>query len=765
MATENARGFEFFLTDTHGELADTTGASVKLSQKKNGKLYQSTAEAKDEKKGHYTVLFAPDALVTAGEMDVQFIISKDGEILKSAPQKISVYPALDATTTGGGSVLIDFAKLDEAVKVTETIVADAKKIKADTEVVAKSARETKETVDQKAAEVAANAKEVRETKETFKEITASEAARKEAETVRASAEEERAQSEATRNTAEEAREKAEAERKTNETMRKDAEQARGSAEETRKDAETKRTNAETERAAKESARVEAEDARAQAETTRKSDEATRQAAEEARKKAEQIRVNQEQTRDQSEETRASAEQARRNAEEERKDAESARQEAENTRADEESKRQAQEAARIDAEKARASEEETRKTAEEERATKETARQGAETERGQAETARTSAEKSRADAESARATAETKRTEAEKARATAEGKRDTAESARASAETERESKEQSRITAEGKRASAETTRKSAEDERIATQAQNHQIATEDHAKITSALEVIKTLETGQMVAQIAALQATVEKDTKRLDTLLEGATDETLDQIAELAEAIKNGGAKLTALTEQLATKATADELKAAREALEKQIGTKASASDLASGLAGKVDTATHTVDLSKKADKATVETMQTEAETHYTDASVTGDTLRLIRKSGDETVIQLPKGFSGKYADLTGAPNLNVYQMKEAGKGLSSRDFTAEKDASLTDLDEIMGYTLEDKDEKGNYRKITYTRGSGKVYTVCEFHGAYPYPTYTVTRYKADGVTVRDTMTYTLTWDTDENRVVKAVKS
>ena len=400
------------------------------------------------------------------------------------------------------------------------------------------------------------------------------------------------------------------------------------------------------------------------ELERQANERKREEQEQSRVDAEQARANTESTRDQAESTRQSQEAARAQAEESRKEAEtariakeSARQEAETTRADEEAKRQAQEAARVDAEKARAEEETKRKTAEEQRASKETARQGAETERGQAETARTSAEKARVDAESARATAETGRVEAEKARATAEGKRDTAESARAGAETERESKEQARITAEGKRASAETTRKSAEDERIATQAQNHQTATEDHAKITAALEVIKTLETGQMVAQIAALQTTVQKNTKRLDTLLEGATDEALDQIHELAEAIKNGGAKLTALTEQLATKATADELKAAREALEKQIGTKANASDLASGLAGKVDTATHTVDLAKKADKATVETMQTEAQAHYTDASVTGETLRLIRKNGDETAIQLPKGFSGNYSDLTGTPN------------------------------------------------------------------------------------------------------------
>ncbi len=552
VATENARGFEFWLTDAQGELADTTGAEVTLSMLKNGKLYQTAAEVKDATKGHYIVTFAPDALATAGTMEIQFIVAKDGEVLKSTPQKMKVYPALDGTTPGGGNVLIDFEKLNEAVELSKSIVTEAGTIKKGTELIAEEVRQTKTEVDGKAREVTKNATEVREIKETFRDIADSESARKEAETAR-------------------------------------------------QDAESKRASAEAERATAESERKQAESARIAKESERK--------------------------------------------------------EAETTRTDEEAKRQANEAARVAAEKARAEEETKRKAAEEERATKETARQSAETERGQAETARTSAEEARVDAESARQEAETTRAEAEKARATAEGKRDTAESARASAETERESKEQARITAEGKRASAETTRKSAEDERIVTQAQDHQTASEDHAKITAALEVIKTLETGQMVAQIAALQATVEKDTKRLDTLLEGATDETLDQIAELAQAIKNGGAKLTALTEQLATKATADELKAAREALEKQIGTKANASDLASGLAGKVDTATHTVDLSKKADKTTVETMQTEAETHYTDASVTGETLRLIRKSGDETAIPLPKGFSGNYADLTDVPN------------------------------------------------------------------------------------------------------------
>lgn len=428
-----------------------------------------------------------------------------------------------------------------------------------------------------------------------------------------------------------------------EAGRKASERERASAETARKEAEGKRASAET-------ARSEAEENRKQAESTRRQDEASRAQSETERKSAETAREEKESDRQTEEVKRVSAETARREKEEERLSAET-------TRTDEERRRKEAETKRAEAEKTRAEEEAKRKTAEEQRASKETARQGAETERGQAETARTSAEKARVDAESARATAETGRVEAEKARATAEGRRDTAESARASAEAERESKEQARITAEGKRASAETTRKSAEDERVEQQAQNHQIATEDHAKITAALEVIKRLDSGQLVGDVADLTIKLNTYVSKFDTLMAGDIDKNLDQIHELAEAIKNGGAKLTALTEQLATKATADELKAAREALEKQIGTKASASDLASGLAGKVDTATHTVDLSKKADKATVETMQTEAETHYTDASVTGETLRLIRKSGDETAIPLPKGFSGNYNDLTGAPN------------------------------------------------------------------------------------------------------------
>lgn len=559
VATENARGFEFWLTDVQGELADTTGAEVTLSMLKNGKLYQTAAEVKDATKGHYIVTFAPDALATAGTMEIQFIVAKDGEVLKSTPQKMKVYPALDGTTPGGGNVLIDFEKLNEAVELSRTIVTEAGTIKKDTAAIAEEVRKTKTEVDDKAREVTKNATEVREIKETFRDIADSESARKEAETARASAEEERVQSETTRSTAEEAREKAEAERKTSETTRRDAELARGSAEETRKDAEAKRTNAETDRAAKESARVEAEGARAQAETTRSNDEATRQAAEEARKAAEEIRVNQEQTRDQAEETRTSAEQARRSAEEERKDAETARKQAESDRFREENARAGAETARVRAENTRATEEEIR-------------------------------------------------------------------------------------------ASAEATR-------VEQQAQNHQTATEDHSKIMAALDLIKKLETGEIIAEVAGIKTTSEENKKAIATLLEGVTDKDLDQIAEIAAAIRKGGKDLEAIVAQLAEKAEKKDLELKEKALRELIGTKANASDVARDLAGKVDTSVYDVAIAGKADKTKVDTLEAQAKRHFTEASIADEKLNLTRENGTAVALTLPKGFSGAYGDLSGVPN------------------------------------------------------------------------------------------------------------
>lgn len=180
------------------------------------------------------------------------------------------------------------------------------------------------------------------------------------------------------------------------------------------------------------AAAEALEAKAQVEAT---EQAVKQ-AEALRVTAEQGRVNAENTRLSNENTRVSNEDSRKAEESKRVTAENERIAAENSRKSEEDIRKTNEANRISAESARAS--------------AETLRVSAEVERNTNEQARIAAETARASAESARATAETARNEAEQARDAAETLRDTAEQERISNEATRQANEAIRETQEADR---------------------------------------------------------------------------------------------------------------------------------------------------------------------------------------------------------------------------------------------------------------------------------------------------------------------------
>lgn len=180
------------------------------------------------------------------------------------------------------------------------------------------------------------------------------------------------------------------------------------------------------------AAAEALEAKAQVEAT---EQAVKQ-AEALRVTAEQGRVNAENTRLSNENTRISNEDSRKAEESKRVTAENERIAAENSRKSEEDIRKTNEANRISAESARAS--------------AETLRVSAEVERNTNEQARIAAETARASAESARATAETARNEAEQARDAAETLRDTAEQERISNEATRQANEAIRETQEADR---------------------------------------------------------------------------------------------------------------------------------------------------------------------------------------------------------------------------------------------------------------------------------------------------------------------------
>lgn len=389
--------------------------------------------------------------------------------------------------------------------------------------------------------------------------------------------------------AEKARQQAEEGRATAEGKRAEGESARA-------EAESGRSTAEEERAKKEEERKGAESSRQEAEATRAEAERLRSESEKVRAGAEDTRANAESTRAAAESSRLDAEKVRETAEEGRKTSESSRVDAESRRSDAETKRATAEDARAGAEEARATSESLRASAESARAQEETARQGQEAGRKDAEEKRVEAESARASSEQTRAESESKRQAAEVLRKSAESEREAAEAKRQEAEGTRKDAEQARASAEALREESEKARSSAESLRVSEHAASHQAATEDHAKITAVLDVIKRLETGEIVAKVADLEtkcATKEEVKSQISALIGGAPQD-LDTLKELADALKARGDTeeiLTKLGSKIDRTQLDEELKQLDSKLTNLIGSKAAQSDLISGLAGKVNNA------------------------------------------------------------------------------------------------------------------------------------------------------------------------------
>lgn len=128
ISMENSRGFDFWILDKSGMSVDTTGATIKLSQKKNGNVYQTSCVAKDAKKGHYIVMFAPEALMTTGELEIQWIITKGSDTLRTIPKTIKVYEALDFSSPSGGNLVLDWHAIEEAVAKIKDVKQEVQKV-------------------------------------------------------------------------------------------------------------------------------------------------------------------------------------------------------------------------------------------------------------------------------------------------------------------------------------------------------------------------------------------------------------------------------------------------------------------------------------------------------------------------------------------------------------------------------------------------------------------------------------------------------------
>lgn len=190
------------------------------------------------------------------------------------------------------------------------------------------------------------------------------------------------------------------------------------------------------------AAAEALEAKAQVEATEK---AVKE-AEALRVTAEQGRVNAENTRVSNENTRISNEDSRKAEESKRVTAENERIAAENSRKSEEDIRKTNEANRISAESSRASAETLRASAEVERNTNEQKRIEEETKRISSEEGRVAAETKRVDNEDARIAAETARDTAEQERVSNEATRQANEAIRETQEAAREKNTADAITA-------------------------------------------------------------------------------------------------------------------------------------------------------------------------------------------------------------------------------------------------------------------------------------------------------------------------------
>lgn len=190
------------------------------------------------------------------------------------------------------------------------------------------------------------------------------------------------------------------------------------------------------------AAAEALDAKAQVEAT---EQAVKE-AESLRVTAEQGRVNAENTRVSNENTRISNEDSRKAEETKRVTAENKRIAAENSRRSEEDIRKTNEANRISAESSRASAETLRASAEAERNTNEQKRIEEETKRISSEEGRVAAETERVDNEDARIAAETARDTAEQERVSNEATRQANEAIRETQEAAREKNTADAITA-------------------------------------------------------------------------------------------------------------------------------------------------------------------------------------------------------------------------------------------------------------------------------------------------------------------------------
>lgn len=331
----------------------------------------------------------------------------------------------------------------------------------------------------------------------------------------------------------------------------------------------------------------------------------------------------------------------------------------------------------------------------------------------AEQGRVNAENTRVSNENTRISNEDSRKAEETKRVTAENERIAAENSRRSEEDIRKTNEANRISAESSRASAETLRASAEAERNT----NEQKRIEEETKRISSEEGRVAAETERVDNEDARIAAETARDTAEQERVSNEATRQANEAIRETQEAAreKNTADAITAVNEAktAAQQATTNATTAANNANTQANRAKEYADNPPKvGDDGYwylwdevndvyVNTGWPSSGIILKGSLDSPEDLDTIVDPQLSDSYIVGTDLYFW--NGTEWVnmgrFQGPQGEPGKDAELSKAAIEAVlvgevtththdtrYYTKEAGKGLSTKDYTAEDKKKVTNL-------------------------------------------------------------------------------
>lgn len=331
----------------------------------------------------------------------------------------------------------------------------------------------------------------------------------------------------------------------------------------------------------------------------------------------------------------------------------------------------------------------------------------------AEQGRVNAENTRVSNENTRISNEDSRKAEESKRVTAENERIAAENSRKSEEDIRKTNEANRISAESSRASAETLRASAEVERNT----NEQKRIEEETKRISSEEGRVAAETKRVDNEDARIAAETARDTAEQERVSNEATRQANEAIRETQEAAreKNTADAITAVNEAktAAQQATTNATTAANNANTQANRAKEYADNPPKvGDDGYwylwdevddvyVNTGWPSSGIILKGSLDSPEDLDTIVDPQLSDSYIVGTDLYFW--NGTEWVnmgrFQGPQGEPGKDAELSKAAIEAVlvgevtththdtrYYTKEAGKGLSTKDYTAEDKKKVTNL-------------------------------------------------------------------------------